>query len=104
MGGHTGLDHEPRRQTLARFGQRSLRVGPTGKRLVAQMPEPLLPGALVAVRLPLEGGARPLLALACADHDPALGALRQVGLLSAPPVPRPVGAALPRRWRLQQGI
>src|SRR5260370_17992590 len=59
------------------------------------MPEPFRPRLLVSLRLALDGGPCPLLALLGAHHAPACGALGQLTQLAAPPVARPVGAAVP---------
>src|SRR5258708_10707 len=50
---------------------------------------------LASLRLALDGGPCPPLALLGAPHAPAFGALGQLPQLAAPPVARPVGAAVP---------
>jgi len=85
---------QPKR-SVRRLGQRRLGVRLTGKRLVAQMPEPFLPGRLISLRLALHRGTCALFPFLGADHDPAFGALRQIGLPLAPSVACPVRAALP---------
>src|SRR5258707_1577438 len=57
------------------------------------MPEPFRPGRLIPLRLALDRGTCALFPFLGADHDPAFGAQRQIGLPLAPPVAVP--SALP---------